>query len=108
MDRLHLMSVFVAVAEEEGFAGGARRLGMSPPAVTRSIAALEARLGVKLLHRTTRFVRVTEAGQRSLDDARRILSDVDEADEAVAGIHAEPRGYLAVTAPCLLYTSRCV
>ncbi|CDH47450.1 MAG: LysR family transcriptional regulator [Candidatus Competibacteraceae bacterium] len=101
MDRLHLMSVFVAVAEEEGFAGGARRLGMSPPAVTRSIAALEARLGVKLLHRTTRFVRVTEAGQRYLDDARRILSEVDEADEAVAGIHAEPRGYLAVTAPVL-------
>jgi DNA-binding transcriptional LysR family regulator len=101
MDRLHLMSVFVAVAEEESFAGGARRIGISPPAATRSIAALETRLGVKLLHRTTRFVRVTEAGQRYLDDARRILGEVDEADETVAGIHAEPRGHLAVTAPVL-------
>lgn len=101
MDRLHLIEVFVAVAEEESFAGGARRLGMSPPAVTRAIAALEARLGVKLLNRTTRFVRVTEAGQRYLDDARRIVSEVDEADEAAAGINAEPRGHLAVTAPML-------
>ena len=63
MDRLHLMAVFVAVAEEESFAGGARRLGMSPPATTRAIAALEDRLRVTLLNRTTRFVRGTEAGQ---------------------------------------------
>ena len=101
MDRLHLMAVFVAVAEEESFAGGARRLGMSPPATTRAIAALEDRLGVKLLNRTTRFVRVTEAGQRYLDDARRIIGEADEADEAAAGINAEPRGHLAVTAPVL-------
>ncbi|MGH8531832.1 MAG: LysR family transcriptional regulator [Gammaproteobacteria bacterium] len=101
MDRLHLMTVFVAVAEEESFAGGARRLGMSPPAVTRAIAALEERLGVKLLYRTTRFVRTTDAGQRYLDDSRRIIAEVDEADEAAAGINAEPRGHLAITAPVL-------
>ncbi|MGR8999744.1 MAG: LysR family transcriptional regulator [Gammaproteobacteria bacterium] len=101
MDRLHLMTVFVAVAEEESFAGGARRLGMSPPAVTRAIAALEDRLGVKLLTRTTRYVRVTDAGNRYLDDARRIIAELDEADEAAAGINAEPRGHLAVTAPVL-------
>lgn len=101
MDRLHLMTVFVAVAEEQGFAGGARRLGMSPPAVTRAIAALEDRLGIKLLTRTTRYVRVTDAGQRYLEDARRIIHEVDEADETAAGIHAEPRGHLAVTAPIL-------
>ncbi|MFZ4702559.1 MAG: LysR family transcriptional regulator [Candidatus Methylumidiphilus sp.] len=101
MDRLHLMTVFVAVAEEESFAGGARRLGMSPPAVTRAVAALEERLSVKLLNRTTRYVRVTEAGQRYLDDSRRIISELDEADEAAAGINAEPRGHLAVTAPVL-------
>ncbi|MGO1001290.1 LysR family transcriptional regulator [Lysobacter sp. CA196] len=99
MDRLHLMSVFVAVAEEQSFAGAARKLGLSPPAVTRAIAGLEQRLAVKLLNRTTRFVRATEAGQRYLDDARRILAEVDEADEAAAGINAEPRGHLAVTAP---------
>ncbi|HYR01060.1 MAG TPA: LysR family transcriptional regulator [Casimicrobiaceae bacterium] len=101
MDRFHLMNVFVAVAEEEGFAGGARRLGLSPPAVTRAIAALEHRLGVKLLNRTTRFVRVTDAGARYLESARRILSEIDEADEAAAGSHAAPRGELAVTAPVL-------
>jgi DNA-binding transcriptional LysR family regulator len=101
MDKLHLMTVFVAVAEEEGFAAGARRLGMSPPAVTRAIAALEARLRVKLLNRSTRFVRVTEAGQRYLDDARRIIADVEAADEATAGINAEPRGHLTITAPVL-------
>jgi DNA-binding transcriptional LysR family regulator len=93
--------VFVAVAEEESFAGGARRLQMSPPAVTRAVAALEDRLGVKLLNRTTRYVRATDAGQRYLDDARRIIADADEADEAAAGINAKPRGHLAVTAPAL-------
>ena len=101
MDKLHLMSVFVAVAEEESFAGGARRLNMSPPAVTRCIAGLEARLGVKLLDRTTRYVRVTEAGQRYLDDARRIIAEVEEADDAVVGINAEPKGHLTITAPVL-------
>ncbi len=99
MDRLHLMNIYVAVAEEEGFAAAARRLQMSPPAVTRAVAALEERLGVKLLNRTTRYVRATEAGLRYLEDARRILSQVEEADEAAAGINAEPRGHLAVTAP---------
>lgn len=101
MDRLHSMNVYVAVAEEQGFAAAARRLGMSPPAVTRAIATLEESLGVKLLNRTTRYVRTTEAGARYLDDARRILADVDAADEAAAGINAEPRGHLAITAPVL-------
>jgi DNA-binding transcriptional LysR family regulator len=95
------MTVFVAVAEEESFAAGARRLSMSPPAVTRAISALEDRLGVKLLNRTTRYVRVTDAGSRYLDDCRRILQEADEADEAAAGINAEPRGQLAVTAPVM-------
>ena len=95
------MTVFIAVAEEESFAGAARKLDMSPPAVTRAIASLEARLGVKLLHRTTRYVRVTDAGQRYLDDARRIVMEVDEADEVAQGINAAPRGHLAVTAPAL-------
>ena len=101
MDQLHAMKVFVAVAEERGFAAGARRLRMSPPAVTRAILALEHRLGVKLLNRTTRHVRTTESGLRYLEDARRILSEIEVADEAAAGINAEPRGHLAVTAPVL-------
>ena len=101
MDRLHQMAVFVAVAEQAGFAAAARRLRMSPPAVTRAIALLEERLGVRLLTRTTRLVRTTDAGARYLEDARRILLEADEADEAAAGINATPRGNLAVTAPVL-------
>ena len=101
MDQLQTMNVFVAVAEEQGFSSAARRLRMSPPAVTRAVAALEERLGVKLLNRTTRFVRATESGLRYLEDARRILGDIDAADEAAAGINAEPRGHLAITAPVL-------
>jgi DNA-binding transcriptional LysR family regulator len=101
MDRLHLMTVFVAVAEAQGFAAGARKLGLSPAAVTRAVAALEERLGVRLLERSTRHVRVTEAGQRYLDDCRRLLAELDEADDAAAGLNAAPRGQLALTAPVL-------
>lgn len=101
MDHFQQMSVFVAVAEEQGFAAAARRLHMSPPAVTRSVAALEEHLGVKLLQRSTRFVRTTEVGVRYLEDARRILLEVEAADETAAGINATPRGRLAVTAPVL-------
>ena len=69
--------------------------------MTRAIATLEDRLGVKLLNRTTRFVRATDAGVRYLESSRRILAEADEADEAAAGVHATPRGQLAVTAPVL-------
>jgi len=101
MDRFHLLKVYIAVAEEEGFAAAARRLNMSPPAVTRAVAGLETQLNVKLLNRSTRFVRATEAGLRYLDDARRILAELEAADEAVTGINAEPQGHLAVTAPVM-------
>lgn len=101
MDRLTEMQIYVAVAEGEGFAAAARRLGISPPVVTRAVADLEARLGVKLLNRTTRYVRATDAGQRYLEDARRVLAAADEADEAAIGINSEPRGHLTVTAPVL-------
>ena len=101
MDRLNSMAIFVAVAEQEGFAGAARLLNISPPAITRAVAALEEHLGVKLFNRTTRFVRLTEAGQRYYEDARRIIHEVEEADDAAAGINAMPKGHLVVTAPVL-------
>ena len=101
MDRLHLMRTFVAVVDEQGFAGAARRLQMSPPAVTRAIAALEKRLGARLLTRTTRVVRVTDAGARYVEDCRRILAEIEEADESAGGVHARPRGRLTVTAPAM-------
>jgi len=101
-DRLHLLTVFVAVVDANGFAGAARKLGISPPAVTRAIAELERQLGVRLLTRTTRVVRVTEVGARYVEDCRRILVSLAEADAAVSGLHHEPRGRLTVTAPVLL------
>lgn len=101
MDKIGSMRVFVAVAEAEGFAPAARQLGLSPPAVTRAIAALEERIGTRLLHRTTRLVRLTEAGTRYLADAKRILAEIEEAEGAAAGAHARPRGLLTVTAPVL-------
>lgn len=111
MDRFSEMQIFVAVAESEGFAAGARKLKISPPAATRAVADLEYRLGIKLLNRTTRYVRVTDAGQRYLDDCKRILAQVTEADEAAIGINAAPRGHLVITAPVLfgrMYVMPCV
>lgn len=102
MDRFHLMQTFVAVAEAESFAKASRKLGVSPPAVTRAILQLEQRLGVRLLTRSTRVVRLTEAGGRYLEDSRRIIAELDEADESALGAGATPRGQLHVTAPVLL------
>lgn len=99
MDRLHLISIFVAVVDTGGFAGAARKLGISPPVVTRAINDLEAHLGVRLLTRTTRVVRVTEAGASYADDCRVIMAQLTEADAAAGGLHAVPRGRLTVTAP---------
>lgn len=98
MDRLQTMSVFVAVAEESGFAPAGRRLNLSPPSITRAVTELEARLGARLLHRTTRSLQLTEAGERYLSDCRRILLEIDEADGNAAGIHAAPRGLVSITA----------
>ncbi|MFN3231988.1 MAG: LysR family transcriptional regulator [Alphaproteobacteria bacterium] len=95
------MSVFVAVAEEAGFAPAARRLSMSPPAVTRAISALEDRLSARLLNRTTRAVSLTDAGLRYLTDCKRILLDIDAADQAAAGLHTTPAGTVSVTASTL-------
>lgn len=98
VDRLQTMAVFVSVAEEAGFAPAARRLNLSPPSVTRAVAELEARLGARLLHRTTRAVHLTEAGERYLADCRRVLAEIEEADRHAAGLHAAPRGAVSVTA----------
>ncbi|MFM2416797.1 MAG: hypothetical protein RL385_1520 [Pseudomonadota bacterium] len=99
MDKLHLISVFVAVVDANGFTGAARKLKVSPPVVTRAINELEETLGVRLLMRTTRVVRVTEAGARYADDCRRILAELAEADESASGHHGAPRGQIAITAP---------
>jgi DNA-binding transcriptional LysR family regulator len=93
--------VFLAVADTGGFAAAARRLRISPPSVTRAIAALEQRLGARLVHRTTRVVRLTEVGARFAQDARRIQAEIDEAEASARGAHLEPQGELAITAPVM-------
>ena len=101
MDRLQAMTTFVAVVDCGGFASAARKLNLSPPVVTRAVAELEERLGLRLLTRTTRVVRVTDAGARFAEDCRRILVDIEEAETVATGTHAAPRGTLTLTAPVL-------
>jgi DNA-binding transcriptional LysR family regulator len=99
MDRLDAMSTFVAVCDAEGFASAARRLGISPSMATRQVARLESELGVRLLDRTTRSIRLTEAGVRYLERVRRILAEIEEASELARDEREEPRGRLAIAAP---------
>lgn len=99
MDRFRELSTFVAVSEEGAFNAAARRLNASPPAVTRLVNALEARLGVQLFIRTTRKVALTEAGARLLSDAQRILAELESAEASAAGAHDAPQGVLRLTAP---------
>lgn len=99
MNRIDSIAAFVEVAERGSFSAAAERLDRSPAAVTRAVAELEARLGVRLLNRTTRAVSMTEAGQRFFVGARRVLADLAEIEQAAAGQGTAPRGELAVTAP---------
>jgi DNA-binding transcriptional LysR family regulator len=99
MDRFRELSTFTAVAEEGAFNAAARRLNASPPAVTRLVNTLEARLGVRLFTRTTRQVALTEAGARLLTDAARILADLEAAEASATGAHEVPQGMLRITAP---------
>lgn len=101
MDRFETLSVFVAVAEQRGFAAAARALGLSPPAVTRAVAALERHLGVTLFHRSTRAVSLTDDGAGLLGPARRILADLREVEQITMGSRSAPRGMLYVTAPVM-------
>jgi DNA-binding transcriptional LysR family regulator len=101
MDRIVEMGTFVAVADEQSFSAAAKRLGLSAPTVTRTVSALEERLGVRLLTRTTRSVRLTEAGNRFVEDARRILAEISAAEQLAAGANVIARGTLRMTAPVL-------
>jgi DNA-binding transcriptional LysR family regulator len=98
MDRFHELRAFIAVAEAGGFAKAATNLNSSPPAITRAVAGLENRLGVRLFNRTTRTVHLTEPGTRFLEDARRVLSDLDTAEQDVKGEARLATGLLSITA----------
>jgi DNA-binding transcriptional LysR family regulator len=99
MDRIQAMQAFVAVADLEGFAPAARKLALSPSAVTRLVAALEQHLGARLLQRTTRNVALTEVGTRYLERVRRVLADVEEAESSAQAERSAPSGRLVISAP---------
>jgi DNA-binding transcriptional LysR family regulator len=101
LDRISEMATFVAIIEEGSLAAAARRLGRSPPAVTRILAALEQRLGARLIQRTTRRLSATDAGERFFVSCQRLLAQLDEIEQAAAGAGASPRGRLRITAPSL-------
>lgn len=101
MDRFEALTIFVAVAETGGVAKAVRALNVSPPAVTRAIAALEEQLGMALCHHFTRTVALTNEGMALLDRARDILLQLREAEHLVMGGSADPRGALHLTAPVL-------
>ncbi|WP_397399930.1 LysR family transcriptional regulator [Phenylobacterium sp.] len=101
MDRFHAMRVLVRIADTGGFAEAARQLNLSPPAVTRAVAGLEDLIGARLLTRTTRLVKLTEVGQRYVDDCRQILAAMEEAEAAAAGSYARPTGVITITASVL-------
>ena len=98
LDRLQAMRVLVRIADSGSFAEASRQLNMSPPAVSRAVAALEDLVGARLLTRTTRSVRATEVGARYVEDCREILAAVEEAEAAASGSFAKPSGSLTVTA----------
>src|SRR5882762_1960886 len=99
MDRIDAMKVFVSAVDEGSLAGAGRRLARSPAAVSRAIAFLEQHVGAQLLHRTTRSIKLSEAGARYATACRRMLTDLDEADMLAAGERSAPRGLLTLTAP---------
>lgn len=105
MDTLLAMKVFERVADEKGFAAAARALDMSPPVVTRLVAELEKELGVRLFHRTTRRVALSEAGELYLERVRKILDDVEQAQDLV-GKHSEQlSGVLRISSDAALSSS---
>src|SRR5215470_16205841 len=99
MDRIDAMKVFVSALDEGSLAGAGRRLGRSPAAVSRAIAFLEHHVGTELLHRNTRSLKLSEAGEPYAVACRRILADLEEADLSAGGERSAPRGTLTLTAP---------
>lgn len=104
LDRLTSLEVFAKVAAIGSLSGAARTMGLSQTMVTKHVASLEARLGVKLFHRTTRRLSITEAGRSYLESSERILAEMEAANAAVAAERVEPRGLLRVNVPVVFGT----
>ncbi len=99
LDRFTGLEVFAKIAATGSFSAAGRALGMSQTMVTKHVAALEGRLGVRLFHRSTRRLSLTEAARNYLESAERILAELEAADSAVAADRFEPRGVLRLNAP---------
>lgn len=99
MDRFDALHAFVLAVDCGSLSAAARVLRRSPPSITRAIDALEERVGTPLLQRTTRSLKLTEAGERYLAVVRGVLMELDEAEQSTSAIASEPRGLLTVTAP---------
>ncbi|MCT7319056.1 LysR family transcriptional regulator [Ralstonia sp. CHL-2022] len=98
-DRFESMSILVAVVDSGSFSAAARRLEIPLATVSRKVAELESHLKTRLLHRSTRQLALTEAGQSYVAACRRILEEVGEAERAASGEYAAPKGELVITAP---------
>lgn len=101
MDNLLAILTFVRIADAGNLSAAARAMGRSLPAVSRSLIQLEAQLGVRLFHRSTRTTRLTEAGQQYLERCRRILAELDEANASVSELGTSLAGPISMTAPIL-------
>jgi DNA-binding transcriptional LysR family regulator len=99
LDRVTSMQVFVRVASLGSFSAAARALSLSQTMVTKHVAALEERLGVKLLHRSTRKLTLTEGGRNYLAACERILAEIEEAEASASLDRIEPRGTLRLNVP---------
>ncbi len=99
MEAFGTIPVFVAVVENGGFSAAARSLGVSKSAVSKRINQLEAHLGVRLLHRTTRKLSLTEAGERFFEHAAQALNAAGQAEDAVTELQGEPQGNLKISSP---------
>jgi DNA-binding transcriptional LysR family regulator len=99
MNEFGAIPVFVAVVENDGFSAASRTLGISKSAVSKRISQLEKHLGVQLLHRTTRKLSLTEAGERYLEHAAQALTAAGRAEDAVTELQGEPQGKLKISSP---------
>jgi len=101
MDSVNALVVFVQVADSGNFVGAAQHLGVSASAVSKTIARLEERIGVRLFHRSTRSLALTAEGARFLERCRRILSEIEAAEQEFTEIATQPKGKLRVSLPML-------
>jgi DNA-binding transcriptional LysR family regulator len=99
MDRLEAMSILIAVVDAGSMSAASRRLAIPLATISRKLGELEAHLKTRLLHRTTRQLSLTEAGESYVASCRHLLEEVEEVERAATGEYATPKGHLVVTAP---------